>query len=356
MARFWKGGHCMGGFCEKALGAASMSRESVSTCSRMDFPLAKARPRLSSLVAPLPQCISERMKIAAGQLRESNEKMWAKQPCRDWAWCRRRGRRCSWCWGKDSLQPLVQSTVNQAVPLLPMEIHPQPVENPPAEQLDASWKKTPPVETPARRSPMAGTEEKPTQGHAFWQDPPSNGRLTLEQPIPEGLSPVKRTCTGAGLEAEENLEGFHEETPCWDRASIFNFVLIAHYSSLLQVFGIKLNHFPELSLFYLWFKLLSDLPVIISSLKLFIILSAPFYWKRRVIEWVGRHLVASQGYPTATIKFIKISKNSKYRDKNCTYFILQVEQKKQLLKYMNPGAFCFGLLIYFSAQMCSKIL
>lgn len=61
---------------------------------------------------------------------------------------------------------------------------------------------------------MAGAEEKPAEGQDFWQDMSSNGRLPLEQPIPEGLTPVKWTYTRAGLETEENLEGFLEEIPC----------------------------------------------------------------------------------------------------------------------------------------------
>lgn len=70
-----------------------------------------------------------------------------------------------------------------------------------------------------------------------------------------------------------------------------------------------------------------------------------------MIEWVGaRQLADSQGHPTPTTKFIKISQNSKYMDKICTYFRLQVKQQA------TTGVFDFVLLLHCSAQICNKIL
>lgn len=62
---------------------------------------------------------------------------------------------------------------------------------------------------------MAGTEfseEKPTQEQLFWENLSSHGRLILDQSIPEGLSPVERTHTGAGLEGMYPMRKPHAET------------------------------------------------------------------------------------------------------------------------------------------------
>lgn len=137
----------------------------------MDLPLAKARLRLSPVVSPLPHHISERIKTTAESWKRGVRKCERNSPAATQLSAEGGEGSAPDAGAEILLQPQVQTMVNQAASLLPMEsccgaeIHLLSMKNPTAEQLNVSLKKIPLEGTPLRRRLMAEAGSRKKSQH-----------------------------------------------------------------------------------------------------------------------------------------------------------------------------------------------
>lgn len=90
------------------------------------------------------------------------EKMWEKQPCEPQGQCRRRARRCSRAWSRDSRSACVKAVCRASCPTevhSGTDLHPAVHQGPHATVLDISWRKLSLKEIPWWSTLQAGAAD-----------------------------------------------------------------------------------------------------------------------------------------------------------------------------------------------------